>query len=110
MTYDLIVDQTLVLTMFFGILGLIFALAVLNLVRVAVLARRGLYKPHKLAGVWAVKHSRIRDGLTLLVVGGVVAYGIHYGLGFWVTVFILIAGVGLIQILSGLAGRRYHFR
>ncbi|MDQ7794231.1 MAG: hypothetical protein RDU89_07430 [bacterium] len=110
MTYSLVVDRTLVLTLFFGVLGLVFALGVLNLIQVAVLAARGLYKPPKHLVGWSIRYSRVREGLRLLVVGGVVAYGIHFSLGFWVTLFLVVAGVGLVQVLTGLAGRYHHCR
>ncbi len=106
-----VLSQNLVLTMFFGVLGLIFALAVLNLIKVAILASRGLYKckPHRVVAEWPLRHhhSRVRDGLFLLVVGGVIAYGIYAHLGFWLTVALVLAGVGLVRILTGLGGRYF---
>ncbi len=101
MVWDVVIDQAFVWRVLLGTGVLILALAALDLARASLLIRRGLYRVQRHPHHWSFRYGRFREGLTMLAVGGTVAYGIHVGLGFWVTLFVVVAAVGLIKVLTG---------
>jgi len=103
--WDVVIDQAFVWRVLLSIGGLVLALAAMDLIRAWLLISRGLYRLQRSPHPWSFRHAPLREGLTLLAVGGTVAYGIQAGLGFWVTAFLAVAGVGLVKVLTSAVGR-----
>jgi hypothetical protein len=100
--WDVVIDQAFVFRVLLGVGVLILALAALELVRTWLLVSRGFYRVQRFSHhPWSLRHAPLREGLTLLAVGGTVAYGIQAQLGFWVTAFLVVAAVGLVKVLTG---------
>lgn len=96
-------EERTILMMFYSGLLLIFVLALLSHFRKMAIINRGLYKPRR--SDWSGDWRRIRDGLGLMVIGGVLAAGIYYDLNGWVIFWLIVAGVGLSRMVGGLVRR-----
>ena len=88
-----------------AIVGLIVLGMFLGHFRQMALIRTGLIKKHG-ARVWRVDYDKLRSGLWLVALGGVIAATLHFDqvsgwLAFWI--FVALAGVG--QVLASLLGR-----
>ena len=109
MVWDVVIDKGFISIVLLGVGLLTLALAVLDLIRAWMLISRGLYRVQRSSHhPWSLRHAPLREGLTLLAIGGTVAYGIQAELGFWVTAFLVVAAVGLVKMLTGAVVFRIH--
>lgn len=92
-----------ILMLIYSGMVLIFVLALLSHFRRMALINRGLYKPNR--SNWSADWRRVRNGLAVLLTGGIVAAGIYYDLDGWLIFWLIVAGLGLSKMVSGLIRR-----
>lgn len=113
---DKLID--LLVTPAFGIVlaGLVLLAMILHHLRQRALIRTGLIKKPA-ARVWRIDYETLRSGLWLAALGGVIAAALHYQIKFWIAFWLLVALMGVGQVLASLVGRerwsksrirRYH--
>lgn len=69
------------------------------------LIKSGLIKKQAARG-WRVDYERLRSGLWLAALGGVIAYTLHSdAIGGWAAFWLLVALLGVGQIIASLIGR-----
>lgn len=84
--------------------GIIVLGMLLNHFRQLALIRTGLIKKHG-ARVWRIDYEKLRGGLWMAALGGVIAAALYYNISGWVAFWLLIAMLGIGQILASLLGR-----
>lgn len=96
-----------VLTPGFGLTlaGIVVFGMILNHIRQMALIRSGLIKKPA-ARVWRIDYEKLRSGLWLAALGGVIAAALHFEqITGWVAFWLLIALLGIGQVLASLLGR-----
>lgn len=84
---------------------LVFMAMVFSHVRQMALIRTGLIKKHG-ARVWRIDYEKLRSGLWLVALGGVIAATLHYeALSGWTAFWLLVALLGIGQVIASLLGR-----
>lgn len=84
--------------------GLIFLGMLLHHFRQLALIRTGLIKKNG-ARVWRIDYEKLRGGLWMAALGGIIAAALYYKISGWVAFWLLIALLGIGQVLASLLGR-----
>jgi hypothetical protein len=96
----------LVATPAFGltVAGLIALALILHHFRQLALIRTGLIKKPS-ARIWRIDYEKLRSGFWMAALGGVIAAAMYYKINFWLAFWLLVALLGVGQILASLLGR-----
>lgn len=96
----------LVVTPAFGLTlaGLIALALILHHFRQLALIRTGLIKKPA-TRIWRIDYEKLRGGFWLASLGGVIAAAKYYEINFWLAFWLLVALMGVGQILASLLGR-----
>lgn len=97
---DLVVSPAFGLTL----AGLVVLSMLLNHFRQLALIRTGLIKKHG-ARVWRIDYEKLRGGLWLAALGGVIAAALYYQISGWIAFWMLVALLGIGQVLASFLGR-----
>jgi len=97
---DLVVNPAFGLTL----VGLIILGMLLNHFRQIALIRTGLIKKHG-ARVWRIDYEKLRSGMWLAALGGIIAAAMYYEIRFWIAFWLLVALMGIGQVMASLLGR-----
>lgn len=100
-----------VLNPYFGLAVAVLILTgmVLHHVRQMTLIHTGLIKKPAVRG-WQVDYEKLRGGLFMTAIGGVIVAAIYYQLSFWLSFWLLVCCMGVAQILASFLGRERWIR
>ncbi|MTI96373.1 MAG: hypothetical protein FH749_13010 [Firmicutes bacterium] len=85
------------------ILALIALALVLGFVRQVLLIQSGLIKKPAVRS-WRIDYDKLRSSFWLAALGGVIAAALHFGLHGWFAFWLLVALLGVGQVLASLLG------